>query len=585
MNTCAKCYTTFNILESADFLAKIGLTDYPPSLLEYCPKCLAEVYLASLGKTDNINNTYTPKPSSQQKPISNYQNTNIDKPLQIPQLTPFTKSLAIILSVLSVFILIYSLILRYFPQITLPDFPFYTYVVIFSLLVFFIRVSKGAGIIFLVIIVANFFTPHFRNLFYSYFGSTWIKIVFTLFFIYSFLSLTNLFYVFFLNSFLPKWGTITQNKLSVASLKALIPTFILYFAVMSPFYLGAIQPGGDPEVTLNKVQTDPIFDSLTNITQETADVEIARQYFNEGKEAADLGTIEELNRSFQFYQKAIELVPQFSTAYAEIAYSYGAISRIKKSIDKKSEESKTYMNKARIALDVAKERNPNNYTIYAVESINEFISDNEKAAKENLNKALEMAGSSGLNERMLQAMSYLGKSKVQSLSYLITIKDSISPNSAEIHNLLAVKYYQIGNLEKTKEMAERAILLSPKYDEPYFNIALGAEKRIEKTSIYDRIVEMQSDYASKAEHFKKLIKWQYGFRITFWIMFSIFLFRFLYLAGSVMMKKINPEKLGLMLIRSFFLFTVIFGSFELYIHYLNPVNSLTHLFPVSFPIF
>jgi tetratricopeptide (TPR) repeat protein len=587
--TCTKCYATYKLLDTFDMITKLGIKDPAYELFQSCPTCVASAYLNSLDTTDNSYKPFRPGPTIPDTRSSGFQNTNTtlnnNQPFQIPVLNSFTKSLAVILSIVSILILCYSLILKYLPQIHLPNFPFYAYVVVFSFLTFFIRVNKGAGAIFAIIIIANFVTPQFRNLFYSYFEYTWVKIIFTLLFINSFVSLNNLFLIFYINFFLPKWGTITQAQQGSATLKAYVPTLLLYFAVMSPFYMGAIKPGGDPTVKVNVVQIDPIFDALTSLTKETADVEIARQYFTEGKQTADLGTIEGLNQSIQFYQQAIELVPKFSTAYAEMAYSYGAIYRILKSVDKKSEESKSYLNKARVSIDAAKVQNPENYTTYAVESIIDFQSDNKKASKVDLDKALTMAGSNGTNERMLQAMAYNEKSKVQILNYLITIRDKINPNSAELHNLLAVKYYEIGNIEKTKEMAERAILLSPKYDEPYFNMALIAKERLEKSSIYNRIIEMKSDYASKAERFKKLINWQYGLKITFWVLFVIFWLRVSYLGVQVNQGKINPEKLGLVIIRNFILFTVIFGSFELYIHYIYPVNSLTHLFPISFPIF
>lgn len=591
MDNCKICGKQYNQSDSENFLNTMGNYDYPPMLMELCPTCLVKVYLETLNANKKDNDTFGSGKINKPKVTSPFQNldtntaTNSSPTQPIPALTPFTRTLAVIFSVISLVILCYSLLLKYFPQVKLPDFPFYAYIVAFSFLTFFIRFSKGSGTIFLFIIIGNFITPQFRNLFYSYFESTWSKIVFTILFVSSFVSLTNLFFTYFLNRYLPKWGEITQNQLGVAALKSYFPTFILYFAVMSPFYLGAIKPGGDPSVKIAKVQVDPIFDSLTNLTIETADVEIARQYFSDGKEAADLGTIEGLNHSVQFYQMAIELVPKFSTAYAEIAYSYGSIYRIKKSIDKNDPEAKVYLNKARVSIDAAKAQNPKNYTSYAVESIIDVITGNEKEAKSSLEEALKLAETSGSNERLLQAIAFNEKANIKSINYLITIKDKINPNSAELFNLLAVKYYKIGNPEKTKEMAERALLLSPKYDEPYFNLALVAKKNKEKISIYDKIVGMKSDYASKAEHFKKLINWQFALKIIFWALFIFFFSRLSYLGLQVQQKKINPEKVGFMLIRNFVLFTVLFGGFELYIHYVQPVNSLTHLFPVNFPIF
>jgi tetratricopeptide (TPR) repeat protein len=589
--SCTICSSKYKKIDSKNFMLKIGFQDIPPTLLELCPTCIAKIYLENLDAINKDKNTYKsgktnqarlPSTSEKTRPITT---NNSNQPAQVPVLNGFTKSLAVIFSVVSILILSYSLLLKYFPQITLPVFPFYPYVVVFSFLTFFIRFKQGPGFIFLFIIIANFVTPQFRNLFYSYFESPWTKILFTLLFINSFVSLTNLFYSFYLNSFLPKWGSISQSQLNSGVIKAYIPTLILYFAVMSPFFLGAIKPGGDPSVKVDNVQRDPIFDALTTLTKETADVEIARQYFNDGKEAASLGTIEELNNSIHFYQLAIELVPKFSTAYAEIAYSYGALYRIKNSIDKKSEESKTYLNKARVSLDAAKEQNSSNYTVYAVKSIIDFQSGNKKAAKADLAKAIEMSGSGGTNERLLQAMALNEKSEIKSLNYLITIKDKINPNSSELFNLLAVKYYKIGVPEKTKEMAERAILLSPKYDEPYFNFALVAKKRSEMKAIYNKIIEMKSDYSQIADHFKDLLKWQFVLKIVFCFLIIFFWLRFSVLAVQVNQGKENPEKLGLFLIRFFFFCTLIFGSFELYIHWINPVNSLTHLFPTSFPIF
>lgn len=607
---CTICGTSHTIGDTRSFLKTLKLEDASSELLKICPKCIATIYLEAVSKnigqpkpvnTTSSSGSYKPsvsKPSRFQQRLREMENQrsnartqqapqstpDFDKPVNPPVIKPFKKFLAVFFTIVSLAVLAYSLIIKYIPDAGLPSFPFFPYVLGFSFLVFFIGNSRSNAI-FGILILVNFFTPHFRNVFYSHFDLGIMKFVFTLLFISSFFALTTLFQLFYTNFLLPKHKSITVKIYSVTVFKALVPSLILYFAVMSPFYLGAIEPVSDKSVSVDKIQSDPIFDVLTSITSETADIEIARQYFSDGKEATSMGTVESLKHSIELYEMALVLVPEFSTAYAEIAYSYGSLYRIEKSKNKKSVSADEYMNKAILALDAAFHHNPNNYTSYAIESMLNYFTGNENAAKASINKAIKLMGDNGKNERILEAMSFLEKKKIQSLNYLITIQDRINSNSAEIHNLLAVKYWEVGNVEKTREMAERAILLSPKYDEPYLNIALTLEEKPQVLEQYDKVIKMQSDYADLAVRFKKIINWQAVLKVIFWILFPFAAIQFLYMQGMVMQGNMAKEKMGSWVLRYMFVFGIVFGSFIIYINRIFPVDSLTHQFPIKFPFF
>ena len=490
-----------------------------------------------------------------------------------------------ILIVVSISVFTYSLTSKLFPKLNLPDFPFYPYIIGYALLILLIQFKKFIPL-FTIIALLNFGSPTFRGIFFSHFSSTIWTVVFTVMFIASNISSLLVLSSGLFLRFVPKKQQIDQMDIAKGTLLSLPLTFALYFGLISPFYLGVIKPGpygGNIEPEPYKI--DHVYKEV--LTTTTADREIGRKYLLDGKQSADKGTRAGFIESIEFYKKALELIPNFSTAYAEMAYSHASIGKILKSIKPEDKTIGEYFNEAKKTINKAKEFNPNNPTVYGVEAILEYYSGNEKSARNSLVKAENLAKEGGYSEWVVQAMAMMEKEKKKVVEYLLGIK-KIIPNSTELHNLLGVSYYRIGNKENAKQMFDRVILLNPDYGEAYLNLALVADDKI---GIYKIVPQKDADFKEVAEYYSRLQNWQKYLRIAYLALMIWFILKSFYLSAKgtdPATKTIQPQSLKrikVMFLRYVGLFVITYGIFEWYIHIYRPINTMSHLFPVKFPFF
>jgi len=196
-----------------------------------------------------------------------------------------------------------------FLRLNLPSFPFYGYIMGHVILSLIIHPRKIApALLFLVSL--NFLSATFRNTFFSQFGSTtWMVIIMVVFIVSNYTEVIVI---------LAGVVQLFKNKFYL-----ILPcVFVIYFGLVSPFYFGIIKPG--PYGTERKANPEPYtIDKVYRWKIPAEDIaphEAARRYFVEGKEYAAKGNRTGFIKSIQLYERALELMPNFSSAYAELKW-------------------------------------------------------------------------------------------------------------------------------------------------------------------------------------------------------------------------------------------------------------------------
>jgi tetratricopeptide (TPR) repeat protein len=444
----------------------------------------------------------------------------------------------------------------------------------------------------LIIVLINFGFSGFRNIFFSQFQEYIFVILFTILFVASNVASISVFYDWFYQKFFTslKVERISNEEHGILVLKSAFLSLLLYVGLVSPFYLGVIEPGiykGSIEPEPYKI--DHIY--VEELKEGVADRQIGRQYYLEGRRSQNLGTIEGFNTALIFYRKSLELIPEFSTVYAEIAYSYASLGRINFTELQNTNKASDYYSKAKLVIDSAMNITSQNPTVTAVSSILAYFSGNRKDAIDFLTKTRDNAKLYGYSDKVILAMAFLEKRDIDKVKYFKAILE-VEPDNAEILNFLGMAYYKIGNEGKAKEYFERTIRLSPKYIEASINMGLVNS---DKEKIYADIIQRESEFQQVAKEYLTVYLIQKYLRLFYLILLLLIIIRVLY--NSVKIYDINTglmrtEKVQkvLKMYRIFVLiclaaFIITYLSFEGYIHFVNPINTFGHLFAVKFPFF
>jgi hypothetical protein len=206
------------------------------------------------------------------------------------------------------------------------------------------------------------------------------------------------------------------------------------------------------------------------------DRKFAHDYFLDGKEEAGKRTLQGFTRSIELYREALKLVPNSSTVYAEMAYSYASIADILTEGQGSPDQIKQSFMRAAEATDSAKSYSRADPTVWANEAISDYYMGHKEDALKNLKKAKGVAEVVGFSDKVLLAEALLEKNAIVRARLLKTIVEKFEPNNAEIHNLLGISYFLINDREHAREMFERATRLSPTYGTPYLNLGLVEPK-------------------------------------------------------------------------------------------------------------
>lgn len=595
---CGKYFTWEDYLERFQDLS----LDINEVSVQFCPACIEKTLnernlLYNSLKTNREESIFLrPDIPNFQRDFSFPQSPSISKEEIMRKTVSFFFWL---LTIISICVFTYSTIYKLLGEPSnLPHFPFYPYIIAYACLILLVQFSRFSPLLLIVVLI-NFGVPSFRGTFFSHFGSTIWMIIVTIMFILS--NIASLF--IFFNSLvqrlaLPKSSSM---KREIGILPSLFLTIVLYFGLISPFYLGTIKPGPfhkgvEPEI----YRVDHVFEEV--ITAKSADRQTARQYLLDGKRKAALGNKAGFVDSIQFYKMALELIPNFSTSYAEMAYSYASIGRILKEAKDDSGLIKENFRMGREAISIAYKHNPDNPTVYGVKAILEYFMGNKDEAQNDLKRAISLAEEGGYSDRVLQAMAILEKKKKKKIEYLLGIQVEMEKhtdnlelrdlyrNSAELHNLLGISYYQIGNKTKATLLFERAIRLNPKYGEAYLNLALVYSTK-DRPKLYKNATEKDPNFRHVANYYSKLWnvqKWLRRFYLFLLALFVVKLFIFSSRGFDPRTNTIRPEylhRMKTMFLRYVLIFICTYGIFELYIHILHPINTISHMFPVKFPFF
>ncbi|MBN2536115.1 MAG: tetratricopeptide repeat protein [Spirochaetales bacterium] len=560
-----------------------------------------------------------------------------------------------ILFIAAIVALVYSLLFILFPQLKLPNFPFMYYtigyacfviVALFSILLSIRSFIKIPFMVYLkmfyfnylrnlfglVIILINFANPGFRNIFFSHFDDINMNvIILILLFIVSNMASFNVMRSFtfnnVLNWYIKKFSSmsIKNNRellqvrsgiFKVSNLASYVLAIIIYFGLLSPFHLGVLKPMGFVKTNPEIYNVDSVYYEHI-ITEDMADRQAGLLYFLEGKRSASLGNKTGYDKSIESYEMALELLPDFSTCHAEIAYSYASIGKILEMAKKDSLTIQDYYLKANESLDYAMNINSDNPITFAVKAIIEFYKGNKEASENSLKNAVTLSEEKGFGDRVLQAMALLTNNKVKRIEYLLGIQKGMKVetnnpelkdlylNSAEITNMLGIAYYLINDKENAKASFERAIRLNPDFGEAQLNISLVLPEN-QRTKNYKTAAEKDNEVKLLANYYTVL------FEVQRWtvIVYVFLLLVFLNMQSILKKKILNIKKLDLnvyalmlgyekrmvlgveyrrenrKLFSVFFsLFIVSYVIFELVIHIFMPINSITHMFPINFPFF
>lgn len=500
----------------------------------------------------------------------------------------------------SLVVLAYSVAAKFLIP-SLPAFPFFPYIISYALLIFFFRFSKGAFSLFIVMVLINFGSPTFRGIFFSYFSNAWAAAAFTVMFILSNISSLTIFSNHRFFQLVEKHRPATQEQQAGLFFRTLFPSFLLYFGLISPFYLGVIRPGSvkarvNPEAT----RVDKVYKE--ELTAATHDRQSARNYYIDGKKKASLGGAGAMQEALTLQQMALNLIPNFSSAAAEAAYARGSLARIRAEAGGDRRQAQEDFTAAHRLLDQALAMNRANPDVHAVRTILFHYQDKSAQAADSLAAMKGVVEKWGHSDRVFQALALLEPKKVDRVKYLQSIAEEMGKatrdsqlldlyeNNAEITNYLALGYFQIGNPDKARKLLERALVLSPLYGEAYINTALFA-KRKEQPEIFLAAGRKDPQWRSLGEHYLVLWRIQKWLGIFYLVLFVFFFFRSSYISFHGMdysRKSLRPH--ANRQIRNLFftclaLFVASYAAFELYIHVFRPVNTVGHLFPTAFPFF
>lgn len=489
-----------------------------------------------------------------------------------------------ILVTTSIFVGLYSLASKFLP-LNLPNFPFYPYIIAHAFI--FLSIPRRIAWPLLIIVLLNLGSATFRNTFFSHFESTIWMVVVTFFFITA--SHGELAIIL---------GSLSKRLVRTKAFLILPLTLAIYFGLISPFYFGVIKPG--PYRTEARRNPEPYtYDRVYEIDREVINVEVApreaaRKYFVEGRQYAAKGNRAGFVKSIQLYKMALELIPNFSSAYAEIAYAYGSIGRILEESGENKEKVAENFKRAKGAIAQAKGLNQNNPHIWGVDAILQYYMGNVKKAESALIQARNLSQKVGYTDRVLQAMATMAKNRVDRVRYLLAIRE-IDPDNADLHNRLGIEYYRINSKESAKRMFERAKRLSPDFGKPYLNLALVYTKK-EVSRLYREASERDEDLRPLISYYSNLFKvkkWLWRFYV---VLVIVFIFRFFGIV--IRYTKVDPnnpksaqtnlegfKKIRRLFFRCALLFIITYGSFEIYIHYIRQINGIDYMFPIGFLFF
>lgn len=527
------------------------------------------------------------------------------------------------------FALLYSLTKKRF---NLPNFPFAWYIGIHIVIVLmsftfeyfrtnikalfesFSGVAKSLSIVLLM----SFLVPSFRHIFYSYFPTMTSKVAITFVFVIAVYLEKYLIEISLLRLF-------SRYRSFLLNLFTSYAAIIILLSFLSPFYLGVIKMSSSSGTGVIKAEAvDKIYEK--ELTSKTADEAIARRYFNDGKQSAGKGTRAGFLDSIQLFKMALELKPTFSTAYAEMAYSYTSIAKLIEIADNDRKKIEVNYKNAREAVEHGQNLNQQNPTLLAVDLLNEYIkaqfylshkaeyklttdeihtwlSKIDWAEGEGLNKLMELSKKEGVTDKVLLAEAMLTEDRIRKGSLLLTIIEKIDADNAVVHNLLGLVYYLVNDKDSAKKILERAKRLSPDFSKPYINLALVSSKK-EVRALYKEGSLKDKDSSIIANYYTNLFLIM---RVLQWFLFGLVI---TLAVGSVVISQICLPKTNQgdvdfeafennfteikkkaqkasskfsMAINSTLIVT--YGIFELYIHFIQPINGIDHMFPVKYPFF
>jgi len=466
-----------------------------------------------------------------------------------------------------------------FLGVALPSFPFYGYIIAHAIVSLIFQPRKIA-LPLLFLISLNFLSVTFRNTFFSQFGSTaWMVIIMVVFMI------SNYTEVIVISAGMVQ---LFRNRRLL-----IIPCiFAVYFGLVSPFYFGVIKPGPYESEKGGNVEPytyDRVYEESV-VTEGVAPREAARRYFVEGKQCAAKGNMAGFVKSVELYEMALELIPNFSSAYAEMSFAYGSIGKILQEGAESREKVLWNFGRAKEAIAQAKELNRNNPHVWGTDAILQHYMGNVKKAERALIQATDLSQNVGYTDRVLHAMATMAKNRIDRVRYLLAIK-AIDPDNAELHNLLGIRYYQINNKKFAKKMFERAKRLSPDFGKPYLNLALVYPKK-EVARLYREASHRDRELRSLSSYYSilfKVTKWLWRFYVGLAIVFVLGIFAIVIkYPNKSKNSQANPEavkKIGTLFLCCNLLFIITYGAFEIYIHFIKPINGIDYMFPIGFPFF
>jgi tetratricopeptide (TPR) repeat protein len=386
--------------------------------------------------------------------------------------------------------------------------------------------------------------------------------------------------------------------------------YIVLLGFISPFYFGVIKIKPTSEgIRIKSEALDKIYEEKFP-TEDLASPEAARRYFVEGKRNAAEGNRPGFIKSIDFYKKAIELVPSFSSAYAEIAYSYVSIAKVLEKAGAEKQIIEENLKNAEEAIGHAKRINSENPTVFAVDLLTQYTKSqyyllhkrehglshdqvHEMEYKigwikgDELNKLRDLARRIGFTDKVYLAEALLTEDRIVRGSSLLTIIEKLDPDNAEVHNLLGVVYYLVNDRDSAKRMFERAKRLSPDFGKPYLNLALVYPKN-EIPRLYKEALNRDEDLMPLADYYLNIFQWIKQLQTAY----IIYLIMFVPLVASLLASRDIIHKYGkksklylCFTITLLFGFIIAYGSFEIYIHLVKPINGIDYMFPVSFPFF
>ena len=372
----------------------------------------------------------------------------------------------------------------------------------------------------------------------------------------------------------------------------------LFFGLLSPYLLGVVRPA---EVALPKAYAleQSYQEHITD--EDVSRQQASRQHFVDGKRLAALGTRRGFVESIKHYEQASLLVPAFGTSQAERAFAHASIARIDSEANGRPVGEQDDYRLAVELLRSAESLYGTNPNFPAVSSILSHYAGNQKAAAASLAQARQVAEKAGVTDRVLQAMALVDPTPTARLGYLLSLRDNlpgrvsdpdlkdIFANSAEVHSLLGLTYWQIGRYDLARPVLERAVRLNPDYAEAYLNLGL-VDNPSERTAHY-AMATRDPAFKVAAERYSVLATAQRWLRI-FYLVLLAYLFIGLFRVSS---REINAGRAQISaegisrgrrhVVRCLLTFAVTYALFELAVHAWGPPVSVMHAFPLMAPFF